>query len=350
MTVTIRDVAKKAGFSITTVSRALNGYDDVSEKTRVKIIETAKELNYQPNKIAQNLVTKKLSTIGMFVLERETFSHPFVLQIISGFLDYATQKKFDTLLFGAQSLIEENSSLEQMCFPRGVGGAVIMGIRRNDPILTKLQEINFPTVLIDNPLKGEKATFVASDNRLGASQAVEHLIKLGHKNIGFINGHKEAWVSIERLAGYKKTLQKHDLPIKEEYIFHGDFSKDSGKKGAGELITNHPETTAFFASSDLMAAGAMEELHGLGYKVPEDISIIGFDDMEYASHLNPPLSTIKQDKYQMGVEAAKKIIAMVEEKLDEVDPVYLKTELILRKSTGPARKQTKNPNIKDFLL
>ncbi|AZR74454.1 hypothetical protein BBF96_14290 [Anoxybacter fermentans] len=336
MATTIRDVAKKSGYSITTVSRALNGYDDVSEETREKILQVAKELNYYPNRIAQNLVTKRFNTLGMFILERMTFQQPFIFEVVSGVVDEATKEDFDLLLFGTQSL-RSGMKPHQMCTQRGVGGAIIMGLRLHDPIIQVMEESGFPTVLIDIPIKGKRATFVASDNQLGSLQAINHLVNLGHRHIGFINGHLEAWVSLERLKGYKKGIEEHSLPWKSEYIFQGDFSKESGKKGARILMTQNPELTAIFVASDLMATGVIEELTLMGYKIPDDISVIGFDDLDFASHIKPTLSTIRQDKYQLGIEAARKIIAMIKNENYLPEQHFLKTTLISRESTGPVR-------------
>ncbi|HHT06858.1 MAG TPA: LacI family transcriptional regulator [Hydrogenispora sp.] len=336
MIVTIRDVAKKAGYSITTVSRALNGFDDVNEETRAKIMAVAKELNYQPNRVARSLVTKTVNTIGLFVLGRSSFQQGFIADLVSGLIDEASTHDFDLLIFGTQSL-KAGLPFQQLCHQRGVGGAVITGLKITDPIIAELEDSPFPTVLIDVPINGPKATYVTFDNQKGMVQALDHLYDLGHRKIGFINGHLEAWVCRERLAGYKKGLAKHGLTYNKAYVYNGNFSKESGRAGAKELIKKNPELTALMVASDLMAAGALEELTAMGYALPEDLSLVGFDDQTFAALTSPALTTIKQDEYLLGRLAAENIIKLIN------DPGYLPeiktltTNLVIRQSTGPVK-------------
>ena len=331
MSITIHDVARRSGYSITTVSHALNGHSDVNEETREKIIQIAKELNYQPNRVARNLVTKKFNAIGVFILGRQTFQNPFVFEVLSGFMDEASAQDYDMLLFGVQSL-QTGMNPGAMCRGRGAGGAFVMGSKVGDPIFQEMAENGFPTCFFDIPVEGKRSVFVSSDNQSGSDQAIEYLAGLGHGRIGFINGHMEAWVSIERLKGYKNSMAKHSLTLKPSYIFQGDFSKESGKNGVRALLKHNPEITAVFTASDLMAAGAMEELRNMGFKVPEDISVIGFDDQEFASHTNPALTTIRQEKYRMGAVAAKEIIKMIEDETYVAQSHILDTRLIIRES------------------
>lgn len=336
MNVTIRDVAKKSGYSITTVSRALNGFDDVSEETRAKIIAIAKELNYQPNRVARSLVSKTVNTIGLFVLGRSSFQQGFIADLVSGLIDEASTHDFDLLIFGTQSL-KTGLPFTQLCRQRGVGGAVITGLKITDPILAELEASDFPTVLIDVPIKGPKATYVSFDNQEGISQAITHLCDLGHRKIGFINGHMEAWVCHERLAGYKKGLAKHGLVFNEAYVYNGDFTKESGRAGAKELIEKNPELTAILVASDLMAAGALEELTALGYTLPDDISLVGFDDQTFAALTSPALTTIKQDEYLLGRLAAENIIKLINDPNYQPEVKSLTTRLVVRQSTGPVK-------------
>lgn len=336
MAVTIKDIAKKAGFSVTTVSRALNGYDDVNIDTREKIIAVAQELGYYPNRIAQQLVTKKTNTFAVFTLDRETFQNQFITLLISGMMDELALDDYNLLLFPSQRL-QSAAEVAGMCRQRGVGGVLIMGLRMNDPVISDLPKTNFPTILVDVPIKGRRAGYVSSDNIAGSAVAVRHLAELGHRQIGFINGHGQAWVSRERLFGFEKALAQHGLPYNSKLVYEGDFSKESGFQGAQELIKRHPDLTALFVASDLMAVGAVEGLQELGIRVPEDVSVIGFDDQEYARHTRPALTTVRQDMYGMGKQAARLLIQMVED--EEFHPVHtdLKPELVVRESTAPAR-------------
>lgn len=336
MAATLRDVARKSGFSVTTVSRALNGHSDVNEETRKIIEQVARELNYFPNRMAQQLVTKRTNTIGLYSLDRETFQNQFIALLISGMMDEATTHDFNLLLFTTQRL-QTAEELVNQCLHRGLGGAVVSGLRIDEPWLKDLPNTDFPTVLVDVPLKGPRATYVSVDNVLGATQAIDHLVGLGHRAIGFINGHAGAWVSQQRLFGYKQALRKHGLDIQEDYIFEGDFSKESGRRGAEHLLSAHPELTALFVASDLMAVGVLEQLQAMELEVPGQISVVGFDDQDFSMHVSPTLTTIRQDMYTFGRIAAQQLISMIEDNTYMPQHVDLPSVLVPRGSTGPAR-------------
>jgi len=333
MIVTIRDVAKKSGYSITTVSRALNEFDDVNEETREKILAVARELNYKPNRVARSLVTKIVNTIGLFVLGRSSFQQGFISDIVSGLIDEASGHDFDLLIFGTQSL-KIGMPFHQFCHQRGVGGAVITGLKVTDPIIAELEKDEFPTVLVDVPINGAKTAYITFDNQEGMVKAIDHLYELGHRKMGFINGYQEAWVCRERLAGYQRGLAKYGLPYKEEYVFSGDFSKESGREGARILKERNPELTAFLVASDLMAVGALEELTALGFEIPKDLSVVGFDDQTFAAHTSPALTTIRQDWYRLGKSAAQNIIKLINVPDSAPRVETLKTTLVVRGSTG----------------
>lgn len=336
MATTLRDVARKSGFSVTTVSRALNGYSDVNATTREIIEKVAKQLHYYPNRMAQQLVTKKANVIGLYSLDRETFQNQFITLMISGMMDEATKHDFNLLLFATLRLATAQEVVNQ-CTHRGLGGAVISGLRMNEPLIADLPKMNFPTVLIDVPLKGPRATYVSVDNALGAVQAVDHLASLGHKSIGFINGHGDAWVSQQRLLGYRQGLMQNDLIIEPAYIYEGDFSKESGRRGAEHLLSNHPAITALFVASDLMAAGAIERLQTMGLEVPGKVSVVGFDDQDLCTHVSPSLSTIRQDTYTFGRKAAQELIAMIGDEQYVPNHLDLPSMLVQRASSGPVR-------------
>ncbi|MDI9458241.1 MAG: LacI family DNA-binding transcriptional regulator [Bacillota bacterium] len=337
MPATLKDVARRSGFSVTTVSRALNGHSDVNIETRKKIEQAARELNYFPNRMAQQLVTRKTNAIGLYSLDRETFQNQFIALMISGMMDEATTHDFNLLLFATQRLMTAEEMVIQ-CKQRGLGGAVISGLRTDEAFIAELPAVEFPIVLVDVPVEGPRATYVSVNNVLGARSAVEHLASLGHTAIGMINGHDAAWVSQERLQGYKEGLLQHGLQIKDSYIYTGDFSKESGRRGAEHLLAANPELTAIFAASDLMAVGALEQLQAMGLEVPGHISVVGFDDQDFANHVSPPLTTIRQDMYVFGRLAARELIAMIEDTAYTPHHVDLPCTLVPRGSSGPVGK------------
>ncbi|MCK9526532.1 MAG: substrate-binding domain-containing protein, partial [Limnochordia bacterium] len=254
----------------------------------------------------------------------------------SGMMDEATRHNFNLLLLTTQRLQTAEEMVTQ-CRTRGLGGAVISGLRIDEPFLNDLVATNFPIALIDVPLAGPRATFVSVDNVLGASKAVDHLAALGHQSIGFINGHGAAWVSQKRLAGYTQGMRQNGLSLQQIHMFEGDFSKESGRRGAETLLKANPGITAIFAASDLMAVGVLEQLQTMGVDVPNQVSVVGFDDQDFSTHVTPALTTIRQDVYTFGRVASRELIAMVQD--EDYVPTHedLPTVLVPRASSGPVR-------------
>lgn len=334
---TIKDLAKAAGVSITTVSRALNGYPDVSEKTRNRIKKLADDLSYRPNAQAQSLVLKRTKTIGVILsdLKRSSAKDAFAFEVLCGINDKASELNYDIILFSTNPNKQLNKSYSDLCMERNVDGAVFQGLKVNDPYLQEvLEQPHFPCVLIDIPIAGERVGHVTTDNVNGACEAVQHLIKLGHRRIAMINGYDEASVSRERLSGYMVALQQAGIPYDSSLVVNGKFSEEGGEEAMGNLLLDHPEITAVFCSSDLMALGATKALGATGRAIPDSISIIGYDDISIASYCTPQLTTIRQEKYELGYQAAQLLIDMLEGRQVK-HKVVLPTELIVRGSTGP---------------
>jgi LacI family transcriptional regulator len=335
---TIKDIARVAGVSVTTVSRALNGYSDVNEKTRQKIIAVAKELNYSPNTLARSLVMNKSKTIGIIVsgINRESLKGNFTFEVLSGVNEFTAKTDYDLILFSTNSTKQREKTYSQLCRERRVDGAIIQGIRTDDPYLKEVVESDIPCVLIDIPIASDTVGYVTTDNVLGAKRAVEHLIDLGHENIAMINGYEFAFVSKSRLEGYLEALKTASLPIKEEWIVNGQFEEKKAENLTLSLLQQYPEITAIFCASDIMALGAINAAKKLGLKVPEDLSVVGYDDIILAAYLTPSLTTIAQDKFQMGYQAAELLINMLEGKTESHTRV-LDTTLIVRESTAKAK-------------
>ncbi|MBA2874281.1 LacI family DNA-binding transcriptional regulator [Thermaerobacillus caldiproteolyticus] len=331
---TIKDIAKAAGVSITTVSRALNGYSDVNEKTRQKIIDIAKQLNYSPNTLARGLVMNKSKTIGLLVsgLTRESAKDNFTFEVLAGVNQYVGEVDYDMVLFSTTSTKQREKTYTQLCRERRVDGAILQGIRVDDPYLQEVVESDIPCVLIDIPIESETVGYVTTDNVLGAKKAVRHLVELGHKCIAMINGYEYAFVSEQRLKGFKEALFEADLPFYEHWVANGAFKEEQAEQEAIRLLTEYPDITAFFCASDLMALGVMKAVKQLGKRVPDDVAVIGYDDIILASYATPTLSTIAQNKFAMGYEAAKLLIQMLEGKAQSHVRI-LETELKMREST-----------------
>ncbi|TDL31507.1 LacI family transcriptional regulator [Jeotgalibacillus sp. S-D1] len=331
---TIKDIAKKAGVSITTVSRALNGYSDVNEDTRKKIIETAKSLNYSPNTIARSLVMKKSRTIGLLIsgLMRESAKDNFMIEVMTGVNDFASQTDYDIVLFNTNSSKQREKTYTQLCRERKVDGVIIQGIRTDDPYLEEVVEGEIPCVLVDIPKIGRYAGYVSSDNAAGSFEAGNYLAEAGHTNIGMINGHEYAFVSKERLTGFQKAMMEKGISFQADHIENGDFTEESGERAALTLLERDPAITALFCASDLMAIGAMNGLRAKGYRIPEDISIVGYDNILLSRYVQPSLTTIAQDTHGLGYEAAKMLVDMLDHD-GKPRRTLVKHELIVRNSS-----------------
>ncbi|MBS2968468.1 LacI family DNA-binding transcriptional regulator [Metabacillus sp. KIGAM252] len=333
---TIKDIAKAAGVSVTTVSRALNGYSDVNERTRKKIIEISKELNYSPNILARGLVMNKSKTIGLLVsgFNKESIKDNFTFEVLSGINQYAAETDYDLVLFNTNSTKQREKTYAQLCRERRVDGVIVQGIKTDDPYLQEVVESNIPCVLIDIPVQTENVGFVTTDNIAGAKSAVSYLIELGHKNIAMVNGHDLAFVSQERLEGYKRALSEAaGLSFREELVVNGSFEEGKSEAVTFKLLNAFPEVTAIFCASDLMALGSIKAAGKSGRRVPENLSIIGYDDILLSSYVSPRLTTIAQNKQKLGFHAAQQLIEMLEK---ETAPAHiiLETELKIRESTA----------------
>ncbi|MBB6673264.1 LacI family DNA-binding transcriptional regulator [Cohnella nanjingensis] len=337
---TIKDIAKQAGVSVTTVSRALNGYDDVNEDTRKKIKRIAEELSYSPNAVARSLVSKKTRTIGLIIsdINRAGAKDAFAYEVLCGINDRAGDLNYDLLLFSTNPSKQMEKSYTALCKERNVEGAILSGLRLNDPYLQEVIDQNsFPCVLIDIPKTGDNVAYITSDSRIGAGMAVRHLLDGGHRQIAMINGHDQAFVSKERLAGFQDALEEAALAPRPDCVYDGSFTEDGGAEAMYQILIRHPEVTAVFCASDLMALGALRTLERMGRKVPEDMSVIGFDDISIAAYCSPKLTTIRQDKYELGYQGAQLLIDMLENRTDN-RKIMLNNQLIVRESTRPLAK------------
>jgi DNA-binding LacI/PurR family transcriptional regulator len=332
---TIKDIAREAGVSVTTVSRALNGYSDVNEKTRAKIKDIANELNYSPNALARSLVTNKTKTIGLLVsgMKKESIKDNFTYEILCGINDMSAEIGYDLIFFSTNSTMQKEKSYAQLCRERKVDGVIIQGIKTDDPYLQEVIDSEIPCVLIDIPIESNSVGYVTTDNELGAKNITEYLIDLGHKNIAMINGHNRAFVSQQRFAGYRKALSEANIALQWEYVIDGAFDEEVAYDATLKLLNEHTEITAIVCASDLMALGVMKAAKTLGLSIPSDLSVTGYDDIILASYVSPTLTTVAQDKYLMGQKATRLLAELLEGHTNE-RKVIVETEIKKRESAG----------------
>lgn len=328
---TIKDIAKKAGVSASVVSRALNNKYGVSEKTRAKIIRIARELEYYPNVLARSLVTRKTETIGVVIAD---ISEPFYSRIIKGMYTVADRVGYTLLFSNSYESLEKTNILHKMVDSERVDGLVIIGsnIRETDFVLNLLKE-RIPFVLVERRLEDPTVNCLWVENEEGARQATDYLIEKGHTRIAHISGTQDIQVAIDRLAGYKRALADANIPFNPEFVRTGNFLHEGGYRATKELLQMASRPTAIFAGNDTMAYGALQAISEFGLAIPDEIAVIGFDDLEFSVLTNPPLTTIHQPRFEMGKKAIDILLQLLtgEEESSGVKAAF-PTQLVVRRS------------------
>ena len=332
--VKLTDIAAKLNISLTTVSRALNNYNDVSPKTRDLVKQAAKEMGYVPHKMAQNLAMKKSHLISLLYDDyNESISYQsFTYEVIAGIRNYFGNTPYDLIIMPENVKSQNRESLKNLCFSRGVDGLFVVGIRTDDSYVDELNEDFIPVVAVDYPLEGKKISYVESDNIKGCRLAIDYLVSKGHKHIAFVNGHEHAAVSPIRFKGYKTALNKNSIDFNSDLVINSDYTEAGGFAAAQALLKEKIEFSAIFTASDLMAVGVIKALKEAGYDVPGDIAVIGFDDVFFAEYSQPGLTTVRQNKFQMGYQGAKLLHHIIENPAYVPKKKKIDVELIIRDS------------------
>jgi len=328
----LKDVAKEAGVSVGVVSRVLNNSGYFSEETKSKVLKAVKKLNYKPDAIARSLKTKQTKAIGVIISDVVTF---FFTTLVRGIEDVASQNGHSVILCDTdENAVKEREYLLAL-YERNVDGLIISPTPGNQSYLKKLARGGIPLVLVDRKIRGLRIPTVVVDNEAGAYEAINYLINLGHRRIGIITGLKGVTTTEERLAGYKRALKEHHLSLELELIKEGDDRIDKARESTQDFLKMKNPPTALFASSEPMISGALQVLKEKEIKIPEEISLVGFDDPAWASFTEPPLTTVRQPSYSMGVLACQALLKEIKKnphtKIREKN-VILKPELIIRKS------------------
>jgi len=334
---TIRDVARAAGVSINTVSRALNGKPDIRPKTRQLVLRTAQSLNYMPNKLARGLRSNKTGVIGVIVAD---IANPFFSAVVKGMGKAAKDLGYSMILQDTGENYENEEEAIHIMQSEHVDGVLITPVQTDNKSIYMLEESGIPFVLVARYFTTVDTDYVVADDVQGGYLATKHLIERGHKEIAFINGPSYNSSAIERLQGYVKALDEHTIKIKEHLIADGALTMEDGYTYTKALLarsTSHP--TALFTFSDFVALGAMKAVHEVGLRVPDDMAIVGYDDIDFAFCLESPLTTIRFPKRQIGQE----VVSILKKKMDgEVSHSCLRmpVELVIRQSSLSAAHRT----------
>jgi LacI family repressor for deo operon, udp, cdd, tsx, nupC, and nupG len=332
MGITIKDVAREAGVSHMTVSRVINNKVNISESTRVRVLTAIKKLNYKPNSVARSLVIKKTKLLGMIVPD---INNPFFSAMIRGTEKLARENDYNIILGDTEGFVENEKSYMDLMVERMVDGVVLAAPRMED---SKLFESNkmVPLVVVDRHFENNGITHVWADNIDGARQAMEYLIDLGHRRIGFITGPQNVQVSLMREEGYRRSLKKYDIPHDPELVFRGDYLFESGYKSFDHFFRLSSPPSAIFSSNDIMALGFLKRAKEKNVSIPRDVSIVGFDNIELSSLISPPLTTVHHPIVEMGSTGVRLLLNRILQNRDEVGEIRLKNELVVRDSVLPA--------------
>jgi len=329
--VTIVEVAKKAGVSLGTVSRVLNNDAHVSDETRQHVSTVIEELGYVANQQARSLKGRKTNVIGVLV---PNLANSYIGEILHGIDTELALHKLEMMLFTTHRAAAKEASYVANIVRGMADGLLVILPRSFNDYTDTLTHFHFPFVLIDYQGSGVSFPSVGATNWQGGYSATEYLIKLGHKRIGFITGSIDLGCSQDRLSGYRSALRTHHLKEEPELIYEGDFLQPDGYKGASVLLDLPEPPTAIFASNDLMAMGAMDAIRSRGLRIPEDISVIGFDNIQQSAMVHPPLTTVQQPLDQMGRVAIQLLLGALKDPNKDAGRIELPTELIVRSSTS----------------
>ena len=335
MNTTIKDVANQANVSIATVSLVINNSGRISPQTRKRVLRVVKKLNYQPSRSARGLVSKKTGNIG-FILTEEHFlrSEPFYSKIFLGVEFEARIHDYYILLATVSSSFSNGDSLPRFITERNFDGIIIAGKVSRDLIYSILK-YDMPLVFVDYSLINGDYPTILTDNIKGGVLATNYLIENGHKNIAFIGGEISHPSIMERLQGYKLALESAKLKSNDQVVITNDdyLSRQNGCSAAEILLNRRKDITAIFAANDTTAIGVMQCLNNKGIKVPDDISVIGFDDVQADLLLDPPLTTIRVRKIDMGTEAIQLLLGIINKENIKAKKILVPVELIVREST-----------------
>lgn len=315
MAKSIYDVAQETGLSVSTVSRALNGYSDVSAKTRARVVEAAERLGYVPNTSAKNLSSKNKKNVALLIcgLLEEAQSNEFMMNVIQGAYTYMMKHEINLAMYSIGKEEQEKKDFDTFCREYSLSGAVIMGLRITDPLVKSLPHTVLPCVSIDIQLDGACTSAVMTDDRKAFEQVTQYVIDRGHRKLILVYGRKKSDVSIRRQQGYLDALEKNGIDPKSCKVIYTDFMEQKAYEGTKKLLKEYKEEagTAFVCMSDLTAIGVLRAVQELGYQSPKDFSITGYDGNYFMKYIDPFITRINQNMWQKGYDAAKLLMKMV---------------------------------------
>lgn len=331
--ITIIEIAKHAGVSRSTVSRVINNDPNVNAETRQRVRSVMQKMNFHPNAAARGLAAGKTRILGLVIPMgvATLFADPYFPQLIQGISTACNQFDYSTMLWLAEPEYERRM-IQQIVSSGLIDGVIVASALNNDPVVEALRARRIPFVLVGRHPVHSDITYVDVDNRMAARDAVLYLLRLGYERVATITGPHNMIAGVDRLDGYKDALKARGLVPDASLIVEGDFTESGGYEAMQRLLKQNPN--AVFVASDAMAVGALRALRDAGKKVPDEIALIGFDDLPVAARTDPPLTTVRQPIQRAGFVAAETLIDLLSDKEKAPRHLILPTELVIRESCG----------------
>lgn len=333
MAATIKDIAKETGLGLATISSYLNG-GNVREKNRIKIEQAIEKLDFEVNEVARGLKTNRTKMIGIIIPE---LNNTFFAEIITELEDILRGHGYAVMICDCRTDEKREEEAVEFLKHRRVDGMIVIPTGKNGTCLQEFMKAGKPIVMIDRRLKSISCDMVLVDNKGAARDAIQRLLEAGHRKIGMIAGDKEVYTAEERFQGYLQALEQAELPPEDSLIVRGDYTIRGGSRGIKELAERNPDMTAVFISNYEMTLGAIIELNELGIRIPEEMSVIGFDNIEFAKACIPRLSIVSQPTKELGRRAAELMLKRLEEEKEqtEFETIRLSTSFMEGKSVCP---------------
>lgn len=335
MRVTLNDIAKEAKVSPSTVSRVIANNPKISRATREKVSKIMKDLNYHPNIIARSLVNRSTRIIGIIIpgMAETVFQNPFFPEVLRGISSIAHKYKYYLLISNISNLDEEKQTLKQFAQGGIAEGIILLASRIGDPSVTELTKLNFPFVVIGKPENEHEVNWVDNNNFAIGYELTIHFLQQGHRKIAFLGLSSNYIVTLDRLNGYKKALEDNGLTVDERLIVESKLIDDNGYDLMKQLLERGITPTGVIAGDDLLAFGAMRLINEQGMKVPEDIAIAGFNNVQLANYSSPPLTTVEVNPFLLGSKAFELLLAAINSDYKSYNRAIVPAELVIRGST-----------------
>jgi LacI family transcriptional regulator len=328
-TVTIQDVAKTAGVSVSTVSRVLNGKEDVAVDTQSRVLEVIEQLSYTSNLAARSMRGRKTNLIGLIMPD---IAYPFAFEVMKGVNRAIAESEYDLLVYTTGDIRKHSTASHEQKYVSLLNNSITDGLIIVAPAAAEFTT-DAPIVSIDPIAVNPQYPSIHATNYQGAMDAMNYLLGLGHKRIGFISGRAELESSNRRLKGYRDALEKSGIPIDDALIIPGDYTTETGAKCTRELLVRENPPSAIFAANDQSALGVFQVAREMGLRIPDDLSVVGFDNIPDASYLD--LTTVDQFIFEMGFVAIQMLIKLINGEFHDGQPYKMETQLVIRKSCQP---------------